>query len=139
MRRLRRLRWLLRAVDRLLRRVLHLVDVLGVLALRLLVDDVAGLVDGGVHLVGVLRHQVFYLVKKSHGPTLSVGNAVILHAADDRHNRRGSPRALPCTHQITSISAAAATAETSAIEVSATLDGSSMNCSRANGIEKITT
>jgi hypothetical protein len=39
-----------------------LIDVLGVLALRLLVDDVAGLVDRGIHLVGVLRQQVFHFV-----------------------------------------------------------------------------
>ena len=49
-------------VHGLLGRILHLVDVLGVLALRLLVDDVTGLVDRGVHLVGVLGQQTLDLV-----------------------------------------------------------------------------
>ena len=45
-------------LDGLLGDALNLVDVLGVFALRLLVDDVTGLVDSGVHLVGVLREQI---------------------------------------------------------------------------------
>src|ERR1700750_2787997 len=57
-------------VDRLLGGVLHLVHLLGILALRLLVDDITGLVDGAVDRTLVLRHQVFQLVQKSHGATL---------------------------------------------------------------------
>ena len=56
-----------RLVDGLLGGVLHLVDLLGVLALRLGVDDVAGLLDRGVDRTLVLRRQVFELVKESHG------------------------------------------------------------------------
>src|ERR1700742_661369 len=46
--------------------LLHLADRVGVLALRLLVDEVAGLVDRHLDLVGVLRQQVFCLIQESH-------------------------------------------------------------------------
>src|SRR5271166_598438 len=46
---------------------LHLVNGVGVLALRLFVDELAGLVDRRLHLVGILRQQVLCLVQDSHG------------------------------------------------------------------------
>src|SRR4051812_126323 len=75
-------------VDRLLRGVLHLVDVAGVLALGFLVDDVAGFVDRGFHLVGVLRYDALHLVQKSHAVTLQPRRAPA-RGADDHVERSG--------------------------------------------------
>src|SRR5438445_5467249 len=55
-----------RLIDGLLGRLLRLVDLTRILALRLLVDDVASLVDGAVDSTLVLRGQVFQFVQKSH-------------------------------------------------------------------------
>src|ERR1700730_11354490 len=50
--------------------LLHLVDGVGVLPLRLVVDEFAGLVDRRLDLVRVLRQQVLCLVQESHAPSL---------------------------------------------------------------------
>src|SRR5437879_7799614 len=50
--------------------LLHLLDGVGVLALRLIVDELAGLVDRLPDLVGVLRQQALRLVQESHAPSL---------------------------------------------------------------------
>src|ERR1700756_168796 len=50
---------------------LHLVDGVGVLALCLFVDELAGLVDCLADRAGVLRQQVLCLVQESHAPFLS--------------------------------------------------------------------
>ena len=55
------------------------------------------------------------------------------------HDRRRSPSIAPCTHHSTSMTAAPTTPMASAIEVSATFDGSSMNDFCASGMQKITT
>src|ERR1700756_1583604 len=59
--------WVLRG---LLGLFLHLVNGVGVLALRLVVDEFTGLVDRRVDLVGVLRQQVLRLVQESHARSL---------------------------------------------------------------------
>src|SRR5262249_47928088 len=57
---------LCRGLGRLLGLLLHLVDGVGVLALRLVVDELARLVDRHLDLVGVLRQQIFCFVQESH-------------------------------------------------------------------------
>src|ERR1700733_8129156 len=49
-----------------LRLVGHLVDGVGVLALRLVVDELAGLVDRRLDLIGVLCQQILGFVQQSH-------------------------------------------------------------------------
>ena len=76
--------------------ILHFVDVLGVLALRLLVHDVTGLVDRAFHLVGCSQPA-----RSSACRGMPCGQPY-----SERHSRLRSPRTAPCTHQMTSIAAA---------------------------------
>ncbi|WP_445271786.1 hypothetical protein, partial [Streptomyces sp. DSM 41978] len=118
-------------VDGVLRGFLCLVDRAGILALRLLVDDVAGLLDGLLDLVSVLLQMVLGLVQESHQPTLSFSifnrTSDILPSASYLHNWRFSPNTLPCAHHSASINAAPTRPMPSATPVTLRFDGSSMN------------
>src|SRR5690606_9611581 len=67
--------------------VLHLVDMLGVPALGALVDEVAGLLDGGVGLVRVLPQPVLHLVQEAHELLPSLDRRSLSRAAHPRYKR----------------------------------------------------
>src|ERR1700733_9247190 len=70
-----------------LRLFLHLLDGVGILVLRLFVDELAGFVDRCLDLVGVLRQQILCFVQESHATSLPYrspappGNPALLGAA----------------------------------------------------------
>src|SRR6201993_2631293 len=113
---------------RLLGLFLHLVDGVGVLALRLVVDELARLVDRHLDLVGVLRQQLLRLVQESHLPFLSPANPTFpvepycCAAVGSRHSRGSTPSILARIHHVASIAAAPATPIATAGDVTTMFD-----------------